>query len=362
MEKNDRAAEQEQHMRRSFLKMASTGNGRRLLEAGLDAIGMKALTKVETAPFPGTWDDAMRDGAREAVILDVETTGLDFETDGVIQLSMVKVLHDDERILALGDRFNRYRDPGQPIPALITDLTRITDDMVAGRTISDGEITDWTADAGMIVAHNAAFDRKMCEANFPAAGFRDLRWDCSLEQVDWDGRGMRGAKLELLALRQGMVYGSHDASSDILALAHVLNGPGGGGAAPFSEMVRRGTIGQIHVIAEGAPFEVKDALKARGYFWTGAGEGQKVCGHDKVWSRIIDASPEAVDAEAAFLRDDIYRREKSVPAYRLSGTSRYSTRAGGDRFSFDTTAATKVAEFLAMRQNVEASDKFAMGF
>ncbi len=55
------------------------------------------------------------------VAVDVETTGLDFSTDRIIEIGAVKFIGGK----AAGD-FSSFVNPGMPIPALITDLTGIT--------------------------------------------------------------------------------------------------------------------------------------------------------------------------------------------------------------------------------------------
>jgi DNA polymerase III subunit epsilon len=50
-----------------------------------------------------------------------------------------------------------------PIPAEITDLTGITDEMVLGHPIESEAVAAFAADAAIIIAHNANFDRKFVE-------------------------------------------------------------------------------------------------------------------------------------------------------------------------------------------------------
>ncbi|WP_277909530.1 exonuclease domain-containing protein, partial [Acetobacter okinawensis] len=50
-----------------------------------------------------------------------------------------------------------------PIPPDITALTGITQEMVAGKTIAPEEVAQFAAQAALIVAHNARFDRLFAE-------------------------------------------------------------------------------------------------------------------------------------------------------------------------------------------------------
>jgi Exonuclease len=104
---------------------------------------------------------------RRGIFLDVETTGLDAKTDEIIELAMIPFDYtDDGRIFDVYDSFNALRDPGRPIPAAITSLTRITDAMVAGTSIEVAEVTDFLGSAALVVAHNAGFDRARSAKGF----------------------------------------------------------------------------------------------------------------------------------------------------------------------------------------------------
>jgi len=67
-----------------------------------------------------------------ALLVDTETTGLLHTRDEIIEVSAVAFTYDDEG--AVGDVVGIYsglRQPSDPIPAEITRLTGITDEMVA---------------------------------------------------------------------------------------------------------------------------------------------------------------------------------------------------------------------------------------
>jgi|GEM_PF-5268204 len=71
-----------------------------------------------------------------AVPVDTETTGVDHAKDEVIEIGAVAFTHDNEGVI--GDVVGVYsglRQPAEPIPAEITRLTGITDQMVAGLEI-----------------------------------------------------------------------------------------------------------------------------------------------------------------------------------------------------------------------------------
>ncbi|MBN1949468.1 MAG: hypothetical protein JW784_06965, partial [Candidatus Cloacimonetes bacterium] len=60
------------------------------------------------------------------VTLDIETTGLDFQEDEIIELGAVKYLSGEEK-----DRFSIFIKPQKKIPLFIKQLTHISDEQLA---------------------------------------------------------------------------------------------------------------------------------------------------------------------------------------------------------------------------------------
>ena len=59
------------------------------------------------------------------IIFDLETTGLDFIKDRIIQMSYIKVSPDGTEV-----RKNLFVNPGRPIPQEVVELTGISDEDV----------------------------------------------------------------------------------------------------------------------------------------------------------------------------------------------------------------------------------------
>ena len=98
------------------------------------------------------------------IVLDTETTGLDLDKAEVIELAMLKFHYTpDGEVLRVIGRFDELRQPANPIPPEITALTGITDEMVAGRSIDPAAVEAFVADAAIVIAHNARFDRPIAE-------------------------------------------------------------------------------------------------------------------------------------------------------------------------------------------------------
>lgn len=161
---------------------------------------------------------------RMGLFVDVETTGLDAETDEIIEIAVVTFIYAlDGRIIDVGEPFQSFRDPGRPIPPEVVALTGITDAMVADQTIDLMTLEGMVTPAALVIAHNAAFDRRFIERLCPA--FAGKPWACSMTEVDWVAEGFEGLKLAYLAMGAGFFYDRHRAANDCLAAIELLATP-----------------------------------------------------------------------------------------------------------------------------------------
>jgi DNA polymerase-3 subunit epsilon len=100
-------------------------------------------------------------------VIDFETTGIS-PGQGARATEVAIVLLEEGRVV---DRFQSLMNAGVHVPYFITQLTGITNAMVAGAPPADrvmAEATRFVGDAPM-VAHNAAFDRKFWQAELALA-------------------------------------------------------------------------------------------------------------------------------------------------------------------------------------------------
>ena len=88
-------------------------------------------------------------------IVDLETTGLDPEWCDILEVAALKV----ENGQVIGS-FSELINPGYDIPDFITELTGITDEMVAAARSVDEVLPDYFGFLGdsVLMAHNANFD------------------------------------------------------------------------------------------------------------------------------------------------------------------------------------------------------------
>jgi DNA polymerase-3 subunit epsilon len=237
---------------------------------------------------------------RTAVALDVETTGLDPRADAIIQLAVVAVAYSAETgaIFEVGEPLTSFEDPGRPLPADIVALTGITDADVAGRRIDDQAVEALVRSGGLVLAHNAAFDRPFLERRLPF--FQGMPWGCSVADIPWRNLGYASSAQECLLMEHcGVFYDAHRADTDALAMVHLLATPLDSGEFPLKLLLQSARRKTIRIWAVGAPFDAKDALKARRYRWNPGEDGRP-----KAWWRDVREDEQA--AEERWLSETVY--------------------------------------------------------
>ena len=240
---------------------------------------------------------------RRGLYVDCETTGFSPEHDAVIELAMlpftytlegslVEVLHDEAQV--------HRNDPGRPLPAEITHLTGLTDDDVRGERIDVEAASALIERSGLVVAHNARFDRPFVERVLPAARARP--WACTRAEVGWTAEGFASQALHCLLCAYAVYARDRhralaDCEAGVWLLAQLLPVSG---ESVLAAMRRRALTPTVRLWAIRAPFEKKEVLRARGYRWM----PEMRNGIERAW--WTDVEPDGVESELAWLREEVY--------------------------------------------------------
>jgi DNA polymerase-3 subunit epsilon len=289
--------------------MISIAQALEVVECSKDHRVLRRLVDIPIQPVDG--QELFR-----GLYVDCEATGLDIERDEIVELGAIPFDFDVEgHIISAGEPFHTYREPSLPISAEASRVNKITDEKVKGcRT--DPAWADLVESADLIVAHNAGYDRPMIERMEQldkfVQGSRRSAWACSQTQVPWKEHGFSGSRLEYLLSGMGYFYDAHGAVEDCKAGLFALTWPINGRPALSYLLDASRKVGS-HVWAYGAPFEVKDELKRRGYFW----DADK-----KVWHKEVLDLP----TEEAWLAGAVYRGRGKAVVTEVTARDRFTKR------------------------------------
>lgn len=256
-----------------------------------------------------------------ALFVDVETTGLNSETDRIIEFAAVPFTYgrNTGTIYEVGDSLTYFDDPGIPIPPLVTSLTGISDADVEGKSIDESAVHSLVQKASLIVAHNARFDRPFIERRLPF--FTPLHWACTFAEIPWEQFSYKSSKLDYIMYRHcSQFFDAHRADEDCYAGIHILATPFPDGTLPMATLLESARRPTVRVWATGAPIEMKDLLKERGYRWNPTATESR----PRAW--YADISSDALPQEEKWLRDEIYRGDLTIRTQRFTSRDRYSDR------------------------------------
>ena len=107
------------------------------------------------------------------VVFDFETTGFNAGgDDSIIEIGAVKMQGGE-----ILETYDELINPGRPLPAKITEVTSITDEMLEGKETEENAIKrfiEWFGDLPM-VAHNAKFDCSFLEMAYKKYGLGEFK-------------------------------------------------------------------------------------------------------------------------------------------------------------------------------------------
>ena len=245
-----------------------------------------------------------------AIILDLETTGLDFTSDEAISLVAIKVTLDLDRmkVYSIDGIVEQFREPkNNEIGELTQRLTGLTAEFLKGKEFDKEEISEFLADGSVIISHNAKFDKNFFEGIF-GSEFTNP-WVCTKDDIKWmDDYHVESFKLEYILFKAGMFYETHNAKNDCFAVIEMINSYYG-----ILEKILSFVDSDIYrVYAAGAPFSVKEDLRRKGFRWSP---------ERKMWfkERLSDENVVATLKEI----DGIYGRADLAIIEECSGNQRF---------------------------------------
>lgn len=154
-------------------------------------------------------------------IIDVETTGGNARWERITEIAIV--LHDGQAVV---DTFATLINPERSIPWNITQLTGITDEMVANapRFFEVARRIVEMTEGAVFVAHNAQFDYAFVREEFNRLGYLYTRKQlCTVRLARKVFPGLPGYSLSKLKSHFGIaVERSHRALDDTLATVHIF--------------------------------------------------------------------------------------------------------------------------------------------
>lgn len=239
--------------------------------------------------------------------IDFETTGLDAKVDTVIEVGAVLWCTDRNKPLRM---LSETLICDKPLPAFISKLTGIDDDMVRD-PIAIPELTalaginEMALNADYFCAHNAPFDRGFLEAMVarhaevfappPARPWIDTKTDLPTPP------GREAKSLTYMAADHGFVSTfQHRALFDVMTMLRIMS------MYPFAEVAQLAASATCTLVADAA-YDDRGVMREHGFYWVAA---------HRQWRRQVkECQLNAVRLPFLVRRDD------STPATPWPGTA-----------------------------------------
>ncbi|MEG0878409.1 MAG: PolC-type DNA polymerase III [Oscillospiraceae bacterium] len=171
---------------------------------------------------PVVYGDAKGKLSQSFIVFDLETTGLSPQQEFITEIGAVVVENGE-----IKESYDSFVNPEKPIPAKITQLTGITDDMVANAPSQELAVKAFLefADGRPLIAHNAhSFDMRFLKACAEKYGFtiKNTYLD-TLPLAQSLYQGLHNYKLDSIGKYLGIPpFNHHRASDDARALAQIF--------------------------------------------------------------------------------------------------------------------------------------------
>ena len=218
--------------------------------------------------LPGVEGFEVPKGSLLGMYLDIETTGLDYKKDKIIDFAYIifEFSIEDGTLISIRKQFEQLEDPGFPLEPNIVDLTGITDADLQGKSLDRDAIAMDISHCSVIIAHNAQFDRSFVTDYIPEATGK--LWLCSMAQIPWKKLGHSRASLDMLSRDHGYFFEGHRALVDCIAGVKLLISGKIDDTSYLKTMMEDIKRPYCHIIAEGSSFGFKDELRKKGFRWS----------------------------------------------------------------------------------------------
>ena len=155
------------------------------------------------------------------VVFDLETTGLDFDSDRIIEIGAQKYVAGE-----LKDQLSTLVHTNMEITDAIGRLTGIEPEMLVGKPTIEQALPDFLKfiNGSILVAHNAEFDWGMIKAAAGRQGI-DLEWPCfcTVKLARLILPDLENRKLDTIATHYGLTFEArHRSIGDVKVTAAVL--------------------------------------------------------------------------------------------------------------------------------------------
>jgi DNA polymerase-3 subunit epsilon len=156
-------------------------------------------------------------------VFDTETTGLNPTTDEIISLSAVRIVNG--RVLRQ-EIFDQLVDPKRPLPAISTEITGISADMLRDQPTIEQVLPAFHkfSEGTVLIAHNAAFDMRMLQLKETRTGvkFTNPVLDTLLLSAITHANH-KDHSIEAIAQRLGVsIIGRHTSLGDAIVTGEIL--------------------------------------------------------------------------------------------------------------------------------------------
>ncbi len=289
-----------------------------------------------------------------ATIIDLETMGLNYAEHEIIELALISFEFSKESgVLRITRTYSSFNDPGKLIPEEITNITEITNDDVAGKTIDWGIVYQEGSNADFIICHNVPFDRKFLEEQTPTEIqelFKSKPFACTLKDINWQAKGFNSScTLKNLNLLFEYVFKGHRALNDCFATFNLLVVDKNN----LIELLNNIQTKHMFLCVTKTPFEQRHLLFANNFQFFN-GDGTK----NKYWFKYL--KPEEITATENWLNQKVYNEagmSATLPRREVQAREKYSARIENATLFFPSKKSKRPTELELAQSNKEELKK-----